>query len=430
MIVLSLIAFLLADPIAILVGKPIVAPYLRLASPLPLVWTTQVAFKSTLLSLDRSRIYAVLQFLNEVFLSLSPIVAVLLGFGVRGAVIAMVADNYLYFFVGMGFCTLAIIRESKGASHAYRYFEVLKGMMKFGFALGISNSISSSAGQVVNLIVARFVSLDLYGLYSVAQSASAVVGYVDYPISTIDFTIFSRLQGLGDRALLQKVYRQMVRYDAAFVLPAALFVAIFAQPLVVLLFGEAYANAGLLVSLLMISWFTYAVGGSMTYDLVSSQGYTSIVGVLSILGSLFGIIVALVTLPTVGLQGYIIASAFVFVPFFIVILRRMESSLQIHAPFSELRPLFYTLPLSALLSLSILLLHLDRSVELILGATVICISYPLFLAFFGGLKLSDIKHLRTMLSAQPIVARAMEPLVRLLERAVIAVTSRTPTKDD
>ena len=247
-VVLSLIAFVLADPIAVLVGKPVVAPFLRVASPLPLVWTTQVMFKSTLLSLDRSRTYAVLQFLNEVLLSFSPIVAVVLGFGVLGAVVAMVVGNYLYFLIGMGLCTSAVIRESKGASHVFRYFEVLKGLVKFGFALGFSNSISSSAGQVVNLIVARFVSLDLYGLYSVATSASAVVGYVDYPISTIDFTIFSRLQGLGDRALLQKVYRQIVRYDSAFVLPAALFVLIFAQPLVVVLFGATYAGAGILVA--------------------------------------------------------------------------------------------------------------------------------------------------------------------------------------
>jgi O-antigen/teichoic acid export membrane protein len=428
-IVLSLVAFLLADPIAILIGKPVVAPFLRVASPLPLVWTTQVMFKSTLLSLDRSRTYAVLQFLNEVLLSFSPIVAVLLGFGVLGAVIAMVLGNYLYFLIGIGLCTSAVIRESKGGSHIFRYFEVLKGLVKFGFALGFSNSISSSAGQVVNLIVARFVNLNLYGLYSVAQSASAVVGYVDYPISTIDFTIFSRLQGLGDRALLQKVYRQVVRYDSAFVLPAALFVLIFAQPLVVLLFGSVYASAGILVSLLMIAWFTYATGSSMTSDLVSSQGYTAIVGVLTIVNSAIMIIVAAVILPNVGLQVYIVATAFMILPCFIVLLRKMNSSLQIHAPFSELKPLFYALPLSGAVLLPIRLLHLAAPIELTLGATATCISYPVFLALLGGLNLSDTKHMRAMLSAQPAVAKLMEPIVRLLERLVVVVTRQRSTKD-
>jgi len=428
-VVLSLVAFVLADPIAVLIGKPVVAPYLRVASPLPLVWTTQVMFKSTLLSLDRSRTYAVLQFLNEVLLSFSPIVAVLLGFGVLGAVIAMVLGNYLYFLIGIGFCTSAVIRESKGASRIFRYFDVLKGLVKFGFALGFSNSISSSAGQVVNLIVARFVNLNLYGLYSVAQSASAVVGYVDYPISTIDFTIFSRLQGLGDRALLQKVYRQVVRYDSAFVLPAALFVLIFAQPLVVLLFGSVYASAGILVSLLMIAWFTYATGSSMTSDLVSSQGYTAIVGVLTIVNSAIMIIVAAVILPTIGLQGYIVATAFMILPCFVILLRKMNSSLQIHAPFAELRPLFYALPLSGAVLLPIRLLNLSAPVELILGAAATCVSYPVFLAFLAGLNLSDTKHMRAMLSAQPAVAKLMEPIVRLLERLLVAVTRQRGAKD-
>jgi O-antigen/teichoic acid export membrane protein len=302
--------------------------------------------------------------------------------------------------------------------------------VRYGFALGFSNSISSSAGQVVNLIVARFVSLDLYGLYSVATSASAVVGYVDYPISTIDFTIFSRLQGLGDRALLQKVYRQVVRYDSAFVLPAALFVLIFAQPLVVLLFGSTYASAGILVSLLMITWFTYATGASMTTDLVSSQGYTAIVGGLTIVNSAIGIIVAAVILPTIGLQAYVVASAFMFLPSFIILLKKMNSSLQIHAPFSELRPLFYALPLLGAALLPIRLLHLAAPVELILGGAATCVAYPVFLALFGGLNLADTKHMRAMLSAQPAVAKLMEPIVTLLERTIVAVAGRTPTKDD
>lgn len=428
--VLSLVAFLLADPIAVLVGKAVVAPYLRIASPLPLVWTTQTAFKSVLLSLDRTRVYAVLQFLNEVLLSFTPIVAVLLGFGVRGAVIAMVGANYLYFLIGLGLCTSAAVRESKGGSRAFKYFEELRRILRFGFALGVSNSVASSAGQVVNLIVARFVDLGLYGLYSVAQSASALVGYIDYPISTIDFTIFARLQGLGDRTLLQKVYRQMVRYDSAFVLPAALFVGMFAEPLVVLLFGSAYSGAGILVSLLMISWFVYALGGSMTTDLVSSQGHTAVVGIITIVNSLFGIVVALVTIPLIGLQGYLVASALMVLPGYVVLIRKMESWLQIHPPFSELKPLFYALPLSGVLSLPILLLHLAAPVELILGVVVICISYPVFLALFRGVNLSDISHLRAMLSAQPVVARLMEPLVKMLERTVVAVAGQTPTKDD
>lgn len=429
-IVLSLVAFLLANPIAVLVGKPVVAPYLRIASPLPLVWATQVVFKSTLLSLDRTRLYAVLQFLDEVLLSLAPILAVLLGLGVQGAVMAMVLANYAYFVIGIGLCTSLVVRESKGGSRTFRYFDVLRGQLRFGFSLGISNSFSSSAGQVVNLIVARFVNLTLYGEYSVAQSASAVVGYVDYPISTIDFTIFSRIQGPDNRALLQRVYRQMVRYDSAFVIPAALFVGLFAQPLVVTLFGATYAGAGIFVSLLMISWFTYALGGSMTSDLVSSQGYTVIVGVITIINSLIGVAVALIALPTIGIQGYLVAIAFASLPCFIFLLRRMESSLQIHAPFAEMKPLFYALPLSGVLLLFVLLLNLAAPVELVLGAVVTSVSYPVFLALLRGLNLADISHIRSMLSAQPAVAKLLEPLVRLLERTIVAIAGQTQTNDE
>lgn len=429
-LVLSLLAFLMADPIAVLVGKPVVAPFLRIASPLPVVWTTQLLFKSALLSLDRARVFAVLQFLDEVLLSLSPIAAVLLGFGVRGAVIAMVVANFAYFFVGIGLCTSAVLRESKGAVRSFNFLEVLKTQVRFGFSLGFSNSVSSSAGQVVNLIVARFASLSLYGLYSVAQSASAVVGYVDYPISTIDFTIFSRIQGPGGRALLQKVYRQVVRYDSAFVLPAALFVLFFAQPLVVVLFGQSYAGAGILVSVLMVTWFTYALGVSMTSDLVSSQGLTTIVGVITIVNSAIGIAVALTVLPAVGMEGYLLATAFTSLPTFALLVRRMEHSLQIHPPFAELRPLFYALPISGVLLLPITLLHAAAPVELLAGAAVTCVSYPVFLAAFRGLNLADISHLRTMLSAQPSVAKLVEPVVGLLERAVVTLAGRRPAKDD
>jgi len=108
----------------------------------------------------------------------------------------------------------------------------------------------------------------------------------------------------------------------------------------------------------------------------------------------------------------------------------MNSSLGIHAPFSELKPLFFALPLTGILLVAIVFLHLAAPLELVLGAAVTCISYPVFLALLRGLNLSDIKHLRAMLSAQPIVAKVMEPIVKLLERTVVAFTSRTPTKED
>lgn len=153
-------------------------------------------------------------------------------------------------------------------------------------------------------------------------------------------------------------------------------------------------------------------------------------GILTIVNSLIGIVVAALTLPTIGLQGYIVASAFMFVPCFIILLRRMNSSLQIHAPFAELKPLFYALPLSAAVLLPIILLHLAAPLELLLGAVVTCISYPVFLALFRGVNLSDVRHMRVMLSAQPAVARFMEPIVKLLERTVVAVAGRTQNKDD
>ncbi|MGA2666309.1 MAG: hypothetical protein ABSF83_15340, partial [Nitrososphaerales archaeon] len=91
---LSLVAFLIALPIAILLGKQSIEGYLLIASSLPMVWTVQVNVKSALISLGRARAYSWLQIVNEALLSFAPIVAVLLGYGAVGALVAMVIANF------------------------------------------------------------------------------------------------------------------------------------------------------------------------------------------------------------------------------------------------------------------------------------------------------------------------------------------------
>jgi len=182
-VLLSITAFLAADPISAIIGKPLVDPFLKLASPLPFCWTLQLSIKQTMIALGRARVYSGYQILDEVLLSSFPIAAIALGYGTYGALGGMVLANFASWGVAMTLAISAIFQETESGKRNIRFVESARELVKFGMPQGISNSFSTFAGQVINLILLRYVSIAVYALYSVAVSAASFGTYVSDPIS-------------------------------------------------------------------------------------------------------------------------------------------------------------------------------------------------------------------------------------------------------
>jgi O-antigen/teichoic acid export membrane protein len=415
-LVLSVLAYLIAQPVAVLLGKQGIESYLRVASPLPLVWTLQVNYRSTLISLGRPRAFSWLQIVNEALLSFAPIPAVLLGFGAMGALIAMVFANFAYLAIGFVVSTSAVLANTDPHRRKITYGTTAKKLVGFGLPLGLSGSFSSFIGQVVNLIILRFVSLFVYGLYSVALSAEALMNSINDPLNFMVSPIYSRIKGLQEVEILQTVYRQSVRYSTMIMLPFVVFFIVFAGPFMTLFFGSEYASGGIYLTVLSLSWLTIGMGWPA--NLLTSQGYSRFTGAMGLLSSAIGAAIAIATMPTLGLLGYLVISNFGFVPTYILLFRRAKSDLNVSPPYSYVKHFYGAALLSGVISVGLLIANFGPLIEVVAGAFVATISFIVFSALLRGLTPVDATRLGEMISTQPKVSRISKPLISLLSKII------------
>jgi len=399
-----------------LLGKQSVENYLLVASPLPLVWVVQVNIKSTLISLGRARAYSWLQILNEVLLSFAPIPAVLLGFGAMGALIAMVLANFAYLAIGLAVSTTAVLANTDKQSRRITYGMTAKKLVRFGLPLGLSNSFSSFVGQIINFIILRFVSLYVYGLYSVASSAAALMNSITDPLNSMTFPIYSRVKGSQEVEILQKVYRQSVRYSTMIILPFAVFFIVYGRPFMTLFFGSAYSSGGIYLTVLSVG--TLLIGLGWPGNVLPSQGYSKYTGLVGIMSSAIGVAIAILTVPTLGLLAYILISNLGVMPNYILLVKKAKSSLNISPPYSYVMPFYGAALLSGLVSCGLLIANFDPLIEVIAGAFVATISFIVFSALLRGLTSADATRLGEMISTQPKVSRLAKPFISLLGKII------------
>jgi O-antigen/teichoic acid export membrane protein len=413
---LSLVAFFIAIPIAILLGKQSIEIYLLIASSLPIVWTVQVNIKSTLISLGSARAYSWLQIVNEVLLSFAPVVAVLLGFGAIGALIAMVIANFAYLAIGLVVSTMVVFENTDRQSRKISYGTTAKKLVKFGLPLGVSSSFSSFVGQIINLVVLRFVNLYVYGLYSVASSANSLLNSISDPLNSMTFPIYSRIKGSQEVEILKTVYRQSVRYSTMIMLPFALFLIVYGRPFMILFFGSAYSGGGIYLTAMTLGSLTIGMG--WTGNLLSSQGESRYTGLMGILSTIVGAVIAILTVPTLGLLAYVLVSNLAGMPAYVLLVRRARSDFGISPPYSYVMPFYGALLLSGLVSVGLLIANLAPLIEVVGGAFVVAISFVVFSALLRGLRPVDAVRLREMLSTQPTISKLVGPLISLLGRTI------------
>jgi O-antigen/teichoic acid export membrane protein len=421
---LSILAYFLASPIGALIGKNSVVPFLQIASPLPIVWVLEINMKSTLLSLGRAKIFSSYQILDEVLLSSFPVTALLLGYGVVGALIAMVLANFVSGSIVFGIAVSTVFRQTQKGKRRITFRPTVRKLVTFGFLLGISNSYGTFAGQVVNLTIAKYVSLGIYGLYTVAQSASVFASYITDPINSMIFPAFSQVKGSENRELLGTIYRQAIRYSSIIYFPVGLFFTIFAKPFLVLFFGQAYSGAGIFLTVLSAGGLSYGLGAATVSSLLGSQGFSKYSGVQGILTTTLGITAALTLMPSLGLLPYLIVSSIIFLPSYFMNIRKVKNIFDLWPPLSSMKTPYLSLFLSASVSVPILFISIPAIFQLIVGFLAIFGSYVLFVTALKAVNLSDTLYLRTMLSNQHAVSRLVSPFLKLIDCLITIVGAK------
>jgi hypothetical protein len=145
---------------------------------------------------------------------------------------------------------------------------------------------------------------------------------------------------------------------------------------------------------------------------------------MGIMSTAIGVVIAIATVPTLGLLAFILISNLGGMPSYILLVRRAKSDLSISPPYSYVKQFYGALLLSGLVSLCLLVANFDPLIEVIAGAFAVAISYIVFSALLRGLTSVDAARLGEMISTQPRVSKLAKPLISLLGKIIRFVQPR------
>ena len=189
------------------------------------------------------------------------ILLVLFGFGVWGAVFGNVLGYLVATLVGLffGFSTIKYLVSGSTGSSNVLSFGVLKSMILYGFPLYLSVIVVTVTNQYNYVVLARFVSDAEIGGFMVALNVTAIITLFVVPVSTVLFPAFSRVEA-SDRDFLPRVFELAVRYSVLLIVPVSIFVSIYSNELVLLLYGPGFVHAGEYLGLYAVLYVVFPLG--------------------------------------------------------------------------------------------------------------------------------------------------------------------------
>lgn len=387
------------------------APLVQFASALIVCKAVYDAVAYAFIGLDLMQLNGGMQILQSTLKSFIAPLLIMMGFGVAGAV----SGYWLsYVVVGIGGSVLLFTNyaRSTGRSSASMSTE-LKTMLTFSLPLYSAILISTFFTQYQNIVLAHFASNLEIGNYNAAANFTMLLTILAYPIGTVMFPMFSKLDPEKSGNGLTKAFELSVKYSSLLIIPATVAAMVFSRELVSVTYGRGYLLApNFLIAICSIYLLT-ALSYLVITPFLNGVGGTTIVLKMNI----FTLAVCIPLAPLLawfgGVYGLITAS--VFANAVGTLYGAHEASVRYRAR-SNLRANVRILIAAFAAAIpTILLLHVYVSgatiVNLIIGALLYLIAYLTLAPFLGVLNRFDVDNLKTIFYKNPQLRTIMNPIL-------------------
>ena len=193
----------------------------------------------------------------------------------------------------------------------------VRGMLKFGSHLTGFNFINYFSRNADNILIGRLVGADALGLYAKAyQIVYMPLLNIRNPINAVAIPLLSRLQDEPER--FKRYYGRIVFLLAFFSMPVMAFCVVFAEQLILLVFGPKWLSMTGIFRVLAFAGFIQPVAGSKGALLVA-MGRTRIYllqGILMAVATVAGFSIGVVWGPVGVATSYTIVLYLIQYPLF------------------------------------------------------------------------------------------------------------------
>ena len=362
------------------------APYIALFYKLPILTSVTRIIALTLpisaiSAVNRTKLQINVDFKTQTKASLtsvilSGIIGIILaynGFGVWALVAQMVLNSM--FNTILLFILVKWFPTEKFSLHSF------KRMYSFGIKLLGSSLIDTFYFNMYPLIIGKvFTPADL-GFYSRGHQFAYIPNSLSQSIlGRVTFPVFSRVQ--DDIERLFNIYRKYLRIISSMYAPIILILCAVAEPLIVILLGEKWFGAIIIMQILCIACIFDCVT-SVNINLLYVKGYTGIVLKLNIIKKIIAFIILFTFLRwgVVGLCWGQVVYAQIAV-FLNTYYTKKILGLSYFLQMKDIVPIYFTAGISAFIAYLITFLNINNLMQLFIAIPVATIVYILLAYIF------------------------------------------------
>jgi O-antigen/teichoic acid export membrane protein len=369
---------------------------------------------------------------------------VILGYGVIGASLGYAAGSLFGGVIGIATLYFAVFRKLRktgnkrsGLRERMRGLcdtlkRSLKIMLKYGVPLSISTILAGILAQTYGLAMASFVSDNaVLGNYSTATNFAVIMTFLSYPIVTVLFPVFAKLDPKNEHELVRNIFASSVKYTSLVLVPATMAMMVLSKPIISTLYGETrFVTAPFFLTLLIVGDLLAIFGSLSLGSFFSGIGETRMAMKLGILTTAFGLPLGLVLIPRYGVLGAIVGNIVSGIPSMISGLYWIWKRCEAKADFqSSARILAASAIAAAAAYLPTSLFNMANWIKLIMGLVILLTVYVVSAPLIGAVSVTDINNLRTMLSGLGILTKIVNLPLNAAEKVALTRSANKEAVD-
>ena len=411
MVILLLMANFIATAIF---GKPDSAFLIALAALTVLSAGLLQWSQSVLVGFERMGLNSIVLICRAVAQGISMPLLVYLGYGAMGAIAGYTFSIIIASIIALFIFYFEIFRKlPKDATVKSTLLQTLKPLLAYGVPLAFANIVGGALPQFSSFIMASLVDNATIGSYRIATNFSILLTFLTFPISTVLFPAFSKIDPQKEPELLKTLFTSSVKYTAILLIPATMAMMVLSQPLVSTIYGNKWLLAPSFLTLYVLSNIFAIFGNLSLGSLLFGLGETKLLMKLSLLTLSIGVPMAILIIPPLGVFGVILVTVFAGVPSMCIGLSWIWKKYGAKTDFYNSAKIFIASSIAAAVTyLFVAVLNAANWILLVVGGVLFLAIYLAIAPVVGAINHADIYNIRAMFSSLGLVSKIIEiPLV-------------------
>ena len=376
------------------------------------------ASQSSFVGFERMELNSLTSVYQAIVKSVISPVLVFIGYSALGAVLGYTISFLAAGLIGLIILYLTIFKKLKAKNPPKSSLpKTLGKMLRYGVPLSISSTLTGFLPQFYAFLMAIHCTDALIGNFQVASQFATILTFFTFPISTVLFPAFSKINPQSEKELLQTVFTSSVKYTSLVLVPVTMAVMVLSKPMVSTLFGEKWTYAPFFLSLYVISNLFAIFGNLSLGSLLSGLGETKLLMKLSIITLIFGIPMALILIPAIGIVGLIITNIVAGIPSMVIGLYWIRRRYKAKADLKTSAKILFASTIAALTTFLITTFVVSADwLELATGGVVFLLTYLILAPLIGAVNLSDIQNLKFMFSSLKVISKLLNIPLTAMEK--------------